>query len=410
MRLFEVFKCRVFSVGSLMGTTAILLATLISPASASTVVQAAQAKTKTIEIPFTSNDGYPMFGKLTIPESGGRHPVLIYVQTAEGMTVDMKRPKPGGGTFNYFDLYAEKLPEMNVAFFRYQGRGLSMGDQPPRYERIDWEIYNTSTLENKVRDILSAVEVVKKQPGIDTSQIFLMGASEGTLLAAEAASRAPRQIKGLILYGVMSSNMRDTFKYIMTDGGFIVFRKVFDANKDGKISKAEFEADPHKYRENVFHNAGFENYDRNGDGFWTVDEMKVITKYYLDAVDTDNFEILNGWTKSSAGVSTPKDWFKDHFAHPAIWTFLSKLDISIGLFQGGADSSVSAEGLRKMEEQAKKAGKSNMQFHYFENLDHSLNIIEYFVRGTLPEGHKAIFEYINNQIGKKQPENNRTVR
>lgn len=30
-------------------------------------------------------------------------------------------------------------------------------------------------------------------------------------------------------------------------------------------------------------------------------------------------------------------------------------------------------------------------------------IIRYFVRGTLPEGHNAIFEYINSQVGKKQP-------
>jgi pimeloyl-ACP methyl ester carboxylesterase len=376
---------------------------LISPASASTGIQAAQAKTKTSEIPFKSHDGYPMFGKLTIPDSAGRHPVVIYVQTAEGMTVDMKRPKPGGGTFNYFDLYAEKLPEMNVAFFRYEGRGVTMGDQPPRYEKLDWEIYNTSTLENKVRDILSAVEIVKKQPGIDTSQIFLMGASEGTLLSAEAAARAPGQIKGLILYGVMSSNLRDTFKYIVTDGGFIAYRRAFDTDKDGKISKAEFEADPYKYRQSEFKNAGFENFDLNGDGFWTVDEMKRLAKYYLDAADSDNFEILDRWVKTSGGMSTPKDWFKDHFAQPSMWTFLSKLDISIGLFQGEADSSVSAESLRKMEEQAKKAGKSNMQFRYFENLDHSLNIIRYFVRGTLPDGHKAIFEYINSQVGKKQP-------
>jgi len=398
MRLLKVYTCR---VRTLTGAAIILLAMMISPAGASGRFQAAQSKTKTIEIPFKSHDGYPMFGKLTLPDTAGLHPVLIYVETAEGMTVDMKRQKPGGGTFNYFDLYAEKLPEMNVAFFCYQGRGISMGDEPPRYEKIDWEIYNTSTLENKVRDLLSAIQVVQKQPGIDTSQIFLMGASEGTLLAAEAASRVPSQIKGLILYGVMSSNMRDTFKFILTDGAFLTYRKVFDTDKDGRISKAEFEADPYKYRQDVFKNNGFEHFDANGDGFWTADEMKVLSKYYLDAVDTDNYEILNRWTKTSAGVSTPKDWFKDHFAHPSIWTFLSKLDISIGLFQGLADTSASAEGVKKMEEQAKKAGKSNMHFYYFENLDHSLGIVRYFVRGTLPEGHKAIFEFINDQTRKK---------
>ena len=109
-------------------------------------------------------------------------------------------------------------------------------------------------------------------------------------------------------------------------------------------------------------------------------------------------------------MTTPKGWFKDHFAHPTIWTFLSRMDISIGLFQGDADLSTSGEGVRETEGLAKKAGKSNMQFHYFERLDHSLGIIAYFVRGTLPEGHKAIFEFINNQVGKKQPANNGAVK
>src|SRR5690348_17520286 len=108
----------------------------------------------TTGIQFTSHDGYPMFGKLTLPDTSGRHPIVLYVQTSEGATVDMKRPLGQGKTFNYFDLYREKLPPLNVGFFSYEGRGVTMGDAPPRYEKIDPEVYNTSTLDNKVRDIL----------------------------------------------------------------------------------------------------------------------------------------------------------------------------------------------------------------------------------------------------------------
>src|SRR4030095_4988659 len=116
-------------------------------------------KTTTAELPFKSYDGYDMFGKLTLPDSPGRHAVVIYVQTAEGMTVDMKRRGGRAGTFNYFDLYRSKFPEMNVGFFSYEGRGIRMGAAPPRYEKIDWDIYNTSTLDNKVRDVLTAVDL-----------------------------------------------------------------------------------------------------------------------------------------------------------------------------------------------------------------------------------------------------------
>jgi len=374
------------------------------PAFAHDAAQDSDVKTKTIEIPFTSYDGYEMLGKLTIPSSGASHPVLIYVQTAEGMTVDMKRQKSRDTTFNYFDLYREKLPEMNVAFFSYEGRGIRMGDKPPRYETINWDIYNTSTLENKVRDIISAIQIVKKQPGINSSRIFLMGASEGTLLAAEAAARSPGQIRGLILYGVLTTNLRENFRYIVTDGAFLPWIIAFDTNKDGKISKQEFEADPVKYREKRLNNTPFEMLDKNSDGFLTTEDLVMLSsrlQNLRDAVDTENYAVLSEWAKTSAAVSTPKDWFKDQFAHQPIWTFLSKLDVAVGLFQGSGDVNVPIAGVRRLEEMARKAGKTKMEFHYFDNLDHSLNILEYFSKGTLPAGHKAIFEFIKEQTAKK---------
>jgi hypothetical protein len=50
------------------------------------------------------------------------------VQTAEGMTADMKRPNPRGGTFNYFDLYRDKLAGLDMGFFGHEGRGIHSGD------------------------------------------------------------------------------------------------------------------------------------------------------------------------------------------------------------------------------------------------------------------------------------------
>src|ERR1700694_4744609 len=92
--------------------------------------QAGGAETRTIEIPFTSHDGYEMFGKLTIPGSAAPHAVVVYVQNAEASTVDTKRQSLRGGTFNFLDLYREKLAELNVAFFSYEGRGVRVGDKP----------------------------------------------------------------------------------------------------------------------------------------------------------------------------------------------------------------------------------------------------------------------------------------
>ena len=44
------------------------------------------------------------------------------------------------------------------------------------------------------------------------------------LLAAEAASRMRGQVSGLVLYAVMAENMRDVFRFIITEGAFLPYR------------------------------------------------------------------------------------------------------------------------------------------------------------------------------------------
>jgi len=110
--------------------------------------------------------------------------------------------------------------------------------------------------------------------------------------------------------------------------------------------------------------------------------------------------VIYAQLKGTAAVSLPANWLQDHFAHPAMGTFLSPLKIPVGFFHGDADNLTPIQGVRNIEEQAKKSGKTNFTFHYFEGLDHSLSIGRWFAAGDMPEGHKAIFEYIKAQTSK----------
>lgn len=340
----------------------------------------------TRDLAFQTHDGLAMLGRLALPITNPPRAVVIYVQTAEGATIDMKRPLGNGKTFKYHDLYREKLTAMNVAFLSYEGRGITTGEKPPRYEIIDWKVYNTSTLENKVRDLLSAIEAVRKQDGLRGTPIFLLGASEGTLLAAEAAARSPHFVAGLALYGVMATNLRETFTYIMSDGDFLRYRPL-DENRDSVITPLEWDK--------VVKNQDFTKADLNADGKFTVDDIKVSTKKYLDAIAADDYAVLQDWAKANAGLSVPDGWFKDHFAHADSWTFLRQLNIPIGCFHGDADRSAPISAVRELEGKSKQANLSKMEFHYFEGLDHSLNVVQYFVNGKLPPGHQAMFGFID---------------
>jgi pimeloyl-ACP methyl ester carboxylesterase len=344
------------------------------------------------DIEFQAHDGVEMFGKLVLPVAKAPRAILIYVQSAEGSTVDQKRPLGGGKTFNYFDLYRVELTARDIGFFSYEGRGIRMGDNPPRYEQIDREVYDTSTLDNKVRDVLSAIDIVRSHEGLRNTPILLMGASEGTLIAVEAASRKPDLIQGLVLYGVLAANMRENFRFIMTGGSFLPYASV-DKDQNGSITKDEWEA--------VVKNADFSKADQNGDEVFTASDFEIINQKYVNAIDNEDFQVLNDWGKASAGVVLPSDWFKDHFAHAEMWEFLEGLKMPVGLFHGDRDNMASMEALKVLEAKATSANHTNLEFRYFEGLDHTLNIGEYFVKNKMPKGHQAIFQFID-RIAPKQ--------
>src|SRR6185436_11992924 len=98
-RLFLIRRC-IHSIITLLAALGLLLTLFARPACAQNPIP--EVAWKTMEIAFKSHDGYAMFGKFLRPEKGAPRAVVVYVQTAEGMTVDMKRPDGRGGTFNYF--------------------------------------------------------------------------------------------------------------------------------------------------------------------------------------------------------------------------------------------------------------------------------------------------------------------
>jgi len=381
-------------------SVSLLLACAWSSVAAQSV--APGVSTTTRDVAFRTHDGFPMRGRITLPTTAGLHPVVIYVQSAEGMTMEVRRRLSDTSTFRYMDLYAAKFPEMGVGFFRYDGRGIGVGDRPPRYETIDTAVFDTGTLDNKVSDLLAAIALVREQPGVDAKRIYLIAASEGTLLAAEAAARAPGMVAALVLYGVMADNMRETFRYIMSDGAFLQYRDFMDADNDGRITPDEYERAVQGPRGVRLRSTPFTAFDANKDSVFSVDDIRVGTKPYLDAIERRDYTVLSAWARSFAGVATPAGWFEDHFEHQTLWTFLSQLNVPVGLFQGELDPMTPAAAVHALQERAEAAGMKNLSFRYFARGDHSLGVGTYFVRGSIPEGHQAIFDFVRALVRRRE--------
>jgi pimeloyl-ACP methyl ester carboxylesterase len=353
-----------------------------------------QTTTVTRDIAFTSHDGHAMTGRLTLPDTPGTHPVMVFVQNAEAATLDQRTRNAAGQPVAFFDLYRETLAPLNIGFFSYEGRGVQTDETAPGRMKLDAAVYNTSTLENKVRDIMSAVQLLQKQPGVDSSQIFLRGVSEGTLLAAEAASRMPREVKGIVLSGVIGTTLKDSLKHMVRGGRMLQLLDEFDTDRDQRISPQEFEADTRGFRKKNLPTTTFEQVDADKSGFITVDDIAALTKPLADAFDAGNVEITEAFLKQTAAVPIPPGWVKDHFTHGAMWTFIAPLTMPVGIFQGEVDRNTPASDVRVLEGLAKKAGKTNLEFYYFDGLGHGLGSTDYFQKGAHSAGYAAIFDFM----------------
>jgi hypothetical protein len=97
--------------------------------------------TTTRDIAFTTHDGYPMLGRLTLPDTPGPHPVLMLVQTAEAQTKDGQQRNARGERGPVYTLYRANLAPLGIGFFSYEGRGVSAnaGGGPV----IDRPVYDT---------------------------------------------------------------------------------------------------------------------------------------------------------------------------------------------------------------------------------------------------------------------------
>ena len=351
--------------------------------------------TTTRDIQFTSHDGYPMLGRLTIPDTPGPHPVLMLVQTAEAATMDGELRNSEGVRVRVYNQYRELLAPMGIGFFSYEGRGVTSnaGGGPV----IDRTVYNTSTLANKVQDGIAAVRTLQKQGDVDRSRIVLRAISEGTLLAAEIALQIPKEVAGLALSGVIGSTLKDALVFMASDGAYLAHLANWDINNDGRITAAEFETDSKGIRKLLPAGTPFSAFDPNGDGVYTRDELLTRARPLVEVIQKENFDAFIPWLQASAGVQVPRtmpEWVKDHFSQPTMWELVSKLTMPIGLFQGEIDNNTPAEQVRALERTAKAAGKTNMEFRYFDGLDHGLGTITYFNTGTPSTGYAAIFEFM----------------
>lgn len=98
-----------------------------------------------------------------------------------------------GATHEYFENFADHLPDAGIEFIYYDQLGSRASDQPT--DSSLWELPR----------FVDEVEQVRQQLGLDSSNFYLLGHSWGGLLGIEYALAHGEHLKGLIVSNMMSS-------------------------------------------------------------------------------------------------------------------------------------------------------------------------------------------------------------
>jgi uncharacterized protein len=137
------------------------------------------------EVRVRTRDGQTLAGTLTLPHSSKPLPVVLMISSAEVQTRD------GGnkdGTYHPFRQIADTLSRHGIATLRLDDRGA--GKSTGRLDTL-------TTLE-RANDARDALKFLRARRELSRSRVFLLGHSEGALIAAMIASQ-DTSVHGIVL-------------------------------------------------------------------------------------------------------------------------------------------------------------------------------------------------------------------
>ena len=343
-----------------------------------------------------ARDGCVLQGKLDLP-AGPVKRLVLFVNGSGPNTYDNTRQLGEKDTFNYFDLFAKELTRRGLAFCRFSTRGCTPGDEPPMYVEIDEALYQTYVPENSVNDVEDQISYLLSDERLAGAQVYLLGWSEGTMIAPQVAHRANVPVNALVLCGYVNGTMMEALTWQQTGGSsMVVYRQYFDADGDGVISREEFAADPYGFA--PYLGATFDEIDSNQDGTLTEADFEIMLApgwaELRAAIERGDDE----WLKDNYAVRLTGAWFQGHAAFAPNREVMPLLDLPITILHGECDANASVEGVRDIQRAFDQLDKDNLSVTIYPDSDHDLNYAQYLAQGTVPRELRELFDLCSRGI------------
>ena len=169
---------------------------------------------------------------LAMPKGAGPFPAVVLVHGSG----PQDRDETIGANRPFLDL-ARGLAERGVAVLRYEKRTRA---HPQAFARGDFTVDDETT-----DDAVAAVDVLRAQPQVDPARVFVLGHSQGGMLAPRIAARSGH-VAGIVLFAAPARSLLDLLpeqnRYLLREGGISPEEQAFLDDLDRKIAALRSDA------------------------------------------------------------------------------------------------------------------------------------------------------------------------
>ena len=336
----------------------------------------------------------PIVGRLSLPPAGFKNILVVDVPGSGPNTYENRRRIGRTTEVRYHDLFAAEFARRGVAYFSYNTRYTEVDENtPPTFDRVDKAKFWTITPAEKTQDLESIIRHLRKDPRLASCRVLLLGWSEGSIIASLVAERKQVPIDGLFLAGAPADDVYSTILWQHSgEASMINLRKFFDTDKDGRITRAEYESGDPRARARVGDKT-FDDLDVNRDTALTADDFRLILKprlqQILSAVERQDDDWI--WTNF---FRVGARWIQQHREVEPNRTRIPRLDLPVFLFHGTNDANCPVQGAIDIGNRARERGRTNLSTFIVPDHDHSLEFVAWAVTGNLPQGLHVLFEQV----------------
>ncbi len=345
-----------------------------------------------------SFDDYTLKGKLVTPKDESKiEALVIHVNSSGPHTYEEKVFADGYGSFNYVDFMSDKMVNEKVAFFSYNTRGVHMIEEAPFY-KINYEEYDKYLPSVQIQDIEIMMNELKKDERLKDAKVYLFGISEASSIIPYAIVERNLKVDGLLLSGYYGNSLNEVLEYQL--GGkssMLLIRTSYGLEADEPVTKEVLETSQYLF-EMFFSGLTFEEADVDGDLVITEADIKSknaeMLKYMYEAIENDD----NKGLEENYPLYLTSYWWKEHFELYNIENMLQVEDIPIHIVQGEIDFNCDVDDVYETARLFEEKGKTNLTYEIIPNAEHTLNINEFIINGTTPEGYEALFSKLDQWV------------